>query len=412
MVDHLVDTVTIERHGVTSGAQVSVLYAARRHPVRPTSPRPKSVPIPVVRPMRPHRHRCNCPNVARGEGGSVVDVARDVVSLPESAPGASPATVVDRIPDGADWRYEPDWDGLRAQVLREANAVWIISERHRPLGRYFPELVHAVGTLALSDVTLSGSLVVMRPDGFSFDLLRRRIHPSASRVSQVSADWPATFVITDLMTEGTESLRGLPLERRRDRLIKLAERAEVGTMPAHLGRLAPGVPVIVTPQTFDLGIAHRWLDDADAVGRDGLIARHADGVTSVRVRRLRTAACVVTGIRSSGSGLRSLRLGMYDRGELVEVGHTRAFRKAPARREATAVLAAVAPGARVRRRAADVAWVDVEPSLVCEVEYERLRGKHFRQAVGLARWLVDADPRACSIDQLVWGVTAPSGVVA
>jgi ATP-dependent DNA ligase len=107
-------------------------------------------------------------------------------------------------------------------------------------------------------------------------------------------------------------------------------------------------------------------------------------------------------------------LGLYDEeGEIVEVGRTRAFRGAPARREATAVLAAVAPGARVRRRADDDdAWVDVEPSLVCEVEYERLRGRRLRQAAGLVRWLVDADPRTCTIDQLVGGITAPHGRLA
>jgi ATP-dependent DNA ligase len=352
--------------------------------------------------------------MVRGEGETVVDVVRDVVSLPESASGSSSATVVDRIPYGSDWRYEPDWDGLRVQARREGNAVWIISERHRPLGRYFPEIARAVGELPLGDLALLGSLVVMRPEGFAFDLLRRRIHPSAARVAQVSADWPATLVFTDLVSEGAEELRALTLDRRRDRLMELAGRAEVGTMPAHLGRLAPGVPLIVTPQTFDLGVARRWLYDADAVGRDGLVARRADGRVAVRVRRLRRAACIVTGIRSSGgSGLRSLRLGVYDDdGGIVEVGRTRAFRGAPARREATAVLAAVAPGARVRRRSDDSDWIDVEPSLVCEVEYERLRGRRFRQAVGLVRWLVDANPRACTIDQLVGGLRVPHGVVA
>ncbi len=350
--------------------------------------------------------------MVHGEEETLVDVARDVVSLPEVPHGSSWVAVVERIPHGSDWRYEPDWDGLRAQVRREGSAVWITSQRHRPLGRYFPEIVRAVGALPPGDLTLQGSLVVMRPEGFSFDLLRRRIHPSATRVAQVSVDWPATLVLTDLLSEGAEELRALPLERRRDRLMDLAERAEVGTMPAHLGRLAPGVALTVTPQTFDLGIARRWLDDADAVGRDGLIARQADGRVEVRVRRLRTAACVVTGIRSSGSsGLRSLRLGLFDDGEIVEVGHTRAFRGAPARREATAVLAAVAPGARVGRFSEGRDWIDVDPSLVCEVEYERLRGRRFRKAAKLVRWVVDADPRGCTIDQLVDGVRAPNSLV-
>ena len=328
-----------------------------------------------------------------GEGNAVVDVAHDLVVVPESV------AVLDRIPEGAAWRYEPDWDGLRVSARGGAGGLWITSERDRPMGRYFPEIVDALSRLPMGGVTLRGSLVVMRPEGFSFDLLRRRIHPSAARVAEVATLWPATFVLTDLVRRDDLDVRAQPLERRRDLLVEFAERAEVATMPARLGRLTPGVALAVTPQTYDVGVAVRWLGDRDGVGRDGLIAKHADGRTDVRVRRIRRAACVVTGIRSSGAaGLRSLRLGMFDGNALVDVGRTGAFRSAPVRREATAVVAAVAPGAR--GGVESTAWVDVVPSLVCEVEFERLRAGRFRQAVRFVGWLESADPRSCRVDQL------------
>jgi ATP-dependent DNA ligase len=331
---------------------------------------------------------------------TIVDVVHDVVSLPETHHGV---TVVDRVPDGPDWRYEPDWDGLRIVVRCETGIVSLSSERDRPLGRYFPEIVDAVAERPLAGVTMRGSLVVTRPEGYSFDLLKKRIHPASSRVAQVSAEWPATLVLTDVVREGAEDVGALVLERRRDRLMALAERAEVIAMPAHLGRVDRSARLGVTPQTFDLGVANRWWYDADGVGRDGLIARHADGRAEVRVRRLRTAACVVTAMRSSEEGLRSLRLGMFDRGGLVEVGHTRAFRGAPARREATAVLASVAPGARVAAADDEPGWVEVAPELVCEVEFERLRGDRFRSAARLVRWLPDRNPSVCTLDQFCRG---------
>lgn len=326
----------------------------------------------------------------------MVDVVRDVVSLPDASQGV---TVVDRIPDGPQWRYEPDWDGQRVRVVCETGIVSLVSERDRPVGRYFPEILSALAERPLAGVTMRGSLVVPRPDGYSFDLLRKRIHPSAARVARVSGEWPATLVLTDIVREGTEDVGSLSLERRRDRLMALAERAEVTAMPAHLGRVDRSARLGVTPQTFDLGVANRWLLDADGVGRDGLIAR-ADGRADVRVRRLRRAACVVIAMRAADRELRSLRLAMFDRDTLVEVGHTRAFRGAPARREATAVLASVAPGARVPAGDAGPSWIDVAPELVCEVEYERLRGNHFRHGARLVRWLPEREPSSVTLDQL------------
>jgi len=211
--------------------------------------------------------------VSRGREEIVLDVVRDVVSIPDPSQGV---TAVDRIPDGPGWRYEPDWNGLRVTARCETGNVSLTSERGRLLGRYFPEVVNAVAGRPLAGVTLRGSLVVTRPEGYSFDLLHKRIHPSARRVAQISADWPATLVLTDVVREGTEDVGALSLDRRRDRLMALAEQAEVIAMPAHLGRMDRSARLGVTPQTFDLGVANRWLNDADGVGRDGLIARHDD----------------------------------------------------------------------------------------------------------------------------------------
>ena len=46
----------------------------------------------------------------REQGEMVVDVARDVVAIPDASEAGE---VVDRIPEGVEWRFEPDWDGLR-----------------------------------------------------------------------------------------------------------------------------------------------------------------------------------------------------------------------------------------------------------------------------------------------------------
>ena len=190
----------------------------------------------------------------------------------------------------------------------------------------------------------------------------------------------------------------MPLADRRRALEGLAGQLGLPLAPTNLRRIAPGEPFVVTPQTLDRATARAWLDDRDATGRDGLIARHADGRRWLRVRRVRTAACVATGYRHAGSGVGSIRLGMYDGGRLIDVGRTVAFSRAPVRRAAATALARVSPGGAVSLVGAD--WVEVLPALACEVRYERLRGNRFRHAVTFVRWLPDRDPSTCTIDQL------------
>ncbi|MHB0971060.1 MAG: hypothetical protein ACYC7A_20600 [Thermoanaerobaculia bacterium] len=42
------------------------------------------------------------------------------------------------IPSGDGWIYEPKWDGFRALVFREGDALFIQSKSGQPLARYFP----------------------------------------------------------------------------------------------------------------------------------------------------------------------------------------------------------------------------------------------------------------------------------
>ena len=50
------------------------------------------------------------------------------------------AKLVDGIPDGDGWLFEPKWDGFRALVFKSGDEVYIQSRDLKPLDRYFPEL--------------------------------------------------------------------------------------------------------------------------------------------------------------------------------------------------------------------------------------------------------------------------------
>jgi ATP-dependent DNA ligase len=51
------------------------------------------------------------------------------------------AQLVDALPDGDGWQYEPKWDGFRCLAFRDGDDLQLQSKAGQPLARYFPELV-------------------------------------------------------------------------------------------------------------------------------------------------------------------------------------------------------------------------------------------------------------------------------
>src|SRR3981081_2833690 len=118
----------------------------------------------------------------------------------ETASGlaAMEARSVDAIPRGAEWQYEPKWDGFRCLLSRNAGSVTLRSKSGEDLTRYFPELVDAALRLKATQLTLDGEIVVPHGKTFSFDGLLQRIHPAESRIKKLSQQTPALCLIFDL----------------------------------------------------------------------------------------------------------------------------------------------------------------------------------------------------------------------
>ncbi len=139
------------------------------------------------------------------------------------------AELVRTLPEGDGWQYEPKWDGFRGVLenLRGDVALW--SRNARPLLRYFPELA-ALGEKLPPKSALDGEVVVVREGRLDFDALQMRLHPAESRVTKLSGEIPAQFVVFDVLLWDGEKVHEKPLEDRR----KLLE-----TLPFEL---LPGYP--------------------------------------------------------------------------------------------------------------------------------------------------------------------------
>jgi hypothetical protein len=99
---------------------------------------------------------------------------------------AMEARSVDSLPRGAEWQYEPKWDGFRCLLIRSGNRVRMQSKSGRDLARYFPEVVIVAKGIGETQFTLDGELVIPVGERFSFDDLLQRIHPAASRIKRLA----------------------------------------------------------------------------------------------------------------------------------------------------------------------------------------------------------------------------------
>ena len=249
-----------------------------------------------------------------------------------------------------------------------------------------------------------------------------RIHPADSRVRMLAEASPASFVAFDCLADGDDDLRGRPFVERRARLERFAA--------------DPPASVQLTPSTTDPDVARHWFDVFEGAGLDGVIASAPTAYepgkrTMAKIKRVRTADCVVAGFRwhknGPGTLIGSLLLGLLNAdGQLQHVGVTSSFTMAkraelveflepyrpggmedhPWREWALAEAAAVEegrrmPGATSRwNRGKDLSWEPLRPELVCEVAFDHLQGDRFRHAATFRRWRTDRSPEDCRYDQL------------
>jgi ATP-dependent DNA ligase len=79
------------------------------------------------------------------------------------------ALLVEKIPEGQGWLYEPKWDGFRCLVFRHRGKVFLQSKSGQPLARYFPELADAFLKLKPKRFLLDGEIATSIAKKFSFD---------------------------------------------------------------------------------------------------------------------------------------------------------------------------------------------------------------------------------------------------
>lgn len=311
------------------------------------------------------------------------------------------------LPKGADWHYEPKWDGFRCIAFRDAARVDLESKSGKPLTRYFPELVRALANVTAKQFVLDGEIVIPVDGNLSFDDLLMRIHPAASRIEKLSKTTPCLYIVFDLLVDFMgKKLTASSLRERRQALEEFAQKF-----------LFENERVRLSPVTKDIDTARKWFHMG--VGLDGIVAKrddlayqsgNRDGMQ--KIKKDRTADCVVGGFRylEKKKLVGSLLLGLYDDAKtLNHVGYTSSIHNEdrPALTKKLEKLikppgfTGKTPGGLSRwSTKRSMEWQPLDPKLVIEVEFDHFTGGRFRHGTKFLRWRPEKTPEACTMKQV------------
>jgi bifunctional non-homologous end joining protein LigD len=155
------------------------------------------------------------------------------------------------VPSGSDFIHEVKYDGYRVLVEREGDRVRLFSRNGTEWTKRYPWIVEAARKIRQQRFVLDGEAVVLGVDGIAdFNALHSRQH-----------DEEVQFCAFDILLQGGEDLRKLPLHLRKTSLARLLARRPEG--------------IFVNP--FERGeIGTELFLAACRMGLEGLVSKHRE----------------------------------------------------------------------------------------------------------------------------------------
>ena len=266
-------------------------------------------------------------------------------------------TLKERPPDSSNWVHEIKLDGYRAQ-LRVADGRAVIRTRK---GLDWTDRFAAIAKAAraLPDCLIDGEVVALGENRLpSFSALQAALSQQQSE--------ELVFYAFDLLFEGREDLRTLPLRERKRRLESLLSRSDLAgriSYVAHLDSNAEAVLASARKMGLE-GIVSKKLDAAYRSGRSE---------SWVKTKCRPGQEVVLGGWTTEGGSVRSLLAGVQREGRLVYIGRIGTGFGRSVAKELLPRLNALTresnpfEGEHAPRKEANVRWL--KPTLVAEIEF-------------------------------------------
>jgi bifunctional non-homologous end joining protein LigD len=264
--------------------------------------------------------------------------------------------LVEHPPIEAAWGHEVKFDGYRLQLRVVGGKVTLLTRSALDWTSKFSSV--AAEAADFPDCMIDGEVVALDERRVpSFSALQAALSAGDSK--------SLVFFAFDLLFEGREDLRGLPLVERKARLEKLLESS-------------PGEHIRFVGHLQSQGDS--VLESACKMGLEGIVSKRLDApYSSGRGDTWRKAKCraghevVLGGWTNEGGTLRSLLAGVNRDGHLVYVGRVgtgytrKTVQELLPKLKALSVDQSPFSGANAPAKKSDVRWL--EPNLVAEIEF-------------------------------------------
>ena len=116
-----------------------------------------------------------------------------------------------------DWIVEQKWDGIRGQIVKRNNEIYIWSRGEELVTKQFPELVEAFGNFK-DDFVIDGEILAMKNnDVLLFNDLQKRLNRK-NVTKKLLEEVPVGFKAYDILEFNGDDNREQPFENRRKQL--------------------------------------------------------------------------------------------------------------------------------------------------------------------------------------------------
>jgi len=174
------------------------------------------------------------------------------------------------------WTAEWKWDGIRAQIVRRDGRTYIWSRGEELITEQFPDLHDDASSLPDGTVVDGEIVVLLNGHVQPFTTLQKRLNRRQPG-KKILTDSPVHFIAFDVLEDGGDDVRSMPLRERRLLMERVMDRVHSTTIEASTSRfrLAESHDVHSWDELADLRLASR------DHGVEGLMLKRRDSAYGV-----------------------------------------------------------------------------------------------------------------------------------